>query len=910
MSYISAIVPTDISNVVFVWERDVQGQRVLKEHSAPYYFYVDDPKGKYKTIYDTPVTKIDCGDNRGLFYNRRKEFRAKGTKIWESDIGPDLRVLSNQYYDIPAPKLNITFLDIENDYNRELGYSGPKNPYAPINAISLFHEHRNKMVALAVPPGCDGIEWTSELLTQEVNDRLPLDDTYETEIIVCKDERMLLELFLMEVEDSDILCGWNSEKFDFPFIGKRIEIVLGRHRLRDLSFPAANMPSFSEVEDRIAMKFAKPGTPPQTYIRLETSGRMLADYMILFKKYEPSEKPSYKLATISEDILVDEDENPLLPKLEYSGSLYDVYRADFAYFVRYNIRDSEILHGFEKKLAYVELANQMYHLSCALFQHVGGTLKLADLAIVNHCHHVIKRVVNDVTEPPEDKQIEGALVLLPQIGMHRMLGSIDINSLYPTAIRSLNISPEKLRGQFIENERACVAIKNNELWTELTLVLEEDGSEITASAAEWREFLWHRRWAVSGYGTVFDQDRAGIIPTVLTGWFAQRKKYQALKKEAEKNHDEETAGYYDRLQYVYKIKLNSLYGALSNLYFRFYDLRMGESTTGTGRMILRHQCRKVNEVLEGNYDIDIPMYARMEDAIKKGHSPDVALDGPIFNGKFQSETVIYGDTDSTYFALWTDDVEDAIKVADGVAAQVNDSYQPFMRDTFLCQPEFDDLVKCGREVVSDNGIFVEKKRYMLHLVDIEGKRVDKCKVMGLDTKKTTLPAAVSKELNKFIERYLKGETWEEISVSIVDYKATLEHTTDIMSIGLPKGIKNVEMYTDNLEYDRKTRLPGHVAAAILYNQMLIEYEDRVSLPISSGMKIKVFNLKAPYGRFKSIAIPTDAEFVPEWFLENFVIDRKLHVEKLVDNPLQNILKAVGKRPPSKMSLNVSAEWEF
>ena len=201
--------------------------------------------------------------------------------------------------------------------------------------------------------------------------------------------------------------------------------MLVKHRLRAMSFLEGNDPVFVEVSEK-----GKPGTadskkPIQTFLKLELSGRILADYMVLYKKYEASEKPSYKLATISEDVLVDDEtEEPLLPKLEYEGSLFDLYQKDFAYFVRYNIRDSEILHGFERKLAYVELANQMYHLSCGLFVHVPGTLKLAELAIVNYCHHELKRVVNDVTEPEIDKMIEGALVLLPQIGMHDMLGSI------------------------------------------------------------------------------------------------------------------------------------------------------------------------------------------------------------------------------------------------------------------------------------------------------------------------------------------------------------------------------------------------------------------------------------------------------------------------------------------------------
>ncbi|MDV7400690.1 hypothetical protein RZS08_55250, partial [Arthrospira platensis SPKY1] len=96
-----------------------------------------------------------------------------------------------------------------------------------------------------------------------------------------------------------------------------------------------------------------------------------------------------------------------------------------------------------------------------------------------------------------------------------------------------------------------------------------------------------------------------------------------------------------------------------------------------------------------------------------------------------------------------------------------------MRETFLCSPGYDDKIQCGREVVSDRGIFVEKKRYILHLVDVEGKSVDKMKVMGLDIKKTTIPRAVSDQIESFVERLLKGEEWSSVARSIVEYKDQL-----------------------------------------------------------------------------------------------------------------------------------------
>jgi len=533
-------------------------------------------------------------------------------------------------------------------------------------------------------------------------------------------------------------------------------------------------------------------------------------------------------------------------------------------------------------------------------------------------------------------------------------------------------------------------------------------------------------------------------------------------------------GYYDRLQYVYKIKLNSLYGALTNLYFRFYDLRLGESTTASGRAILRHQCRKVNELFGDSYDVDFPLYNTVADAIESGYTADEAkrislnssvVNGSvvttIFDGKRQSDAVVYGDsvagstlidtpmgnveieslfgkvdyvsgereysncnikaltyctethktyygnvkyvmrhkvtkqmyrvwvsaeqfvdvtedhslischeediievtakqlasneslhlitsngslrspnisakcvkiekldikdqyvydievdnthvffannilvhnTDSTYFKTYCTDAKSAIETADTIAEAVNASYPEFMRNTFLCNNGFDTIIKAGREVVSDRGIFVEKKRYIIHLIDLDGKTVDKMKVMGLDTKKTTLPVEVSKQLNKFIERFLKGEEWSEVAHSVVAYKQQLMNASDITTIGLPKGVNNIEMYTTNLAVDPKARLPGHVAASIYYNQKLDEYNDKVSPRIISGMKIKVFYLKGNHGKFKSIALPTDLEVVPNWFTTEFVVDKDAHILRLVDRPLDNIIKAIGKVTPTRRSL--------
>ena len=878
MSYIDA--KRTNNEQILVWERHGD-ERVIRKFDAPHYFYVPHSEGDYTSIYGDKLGRLEFPTYKEC-QNARMDYKSDHVDLYESDIPAKFRVLSENYYNVPAPKLRVTFYDIEVDYLKEIPiHRMVDEPYAPINSVSFYHQWKDQYVLVAVPPP----EYTGdeEQLRIDASRDVPLPENLD--IILCKNERELLAHFVLEIEESDAICGWNSDFFDTPYVGQRLK-RMDKQKIffSRLSFnegttenPYYSKPRWGKAVDKFGND--------RTVLRL--FGRLTADYQRLFEKYEEGKYPSYALANIADTILRDPDtDEPTLPKLEYEGTLKSLYTSDFPFFVRYNIRDTEILKAFDDQLGYFALANEMYHLSCGTFSQVSGTIKLFEQAIVNYCHYELDQTIVPDGHPPEQGTkgggIAGAYVLPPKVGWHSYVGSIDITSLYPSAIRAINISPETLLAQFSKQvgmEEVPISGASDEIAknsaTSLRLVW-EDGKVETAFAYEWRELFEKKNYAVSGFGTVFDQNKAGIIPTILTEWFNMRLKYKGLLAEARASGNKDKIEYYDKLQYTFKIKLNSSYGALSNAYFRFYDTRLGESVTATGRRILRHQCAKANEVMTGDYE-------------------------------YLGDAVVYGDTDSTYFETWTEDVDSAVKVADHVAAIVNKSFPEFMRETFLLADC--NIITAERELVSDQGIFINKKRYFLHLADKEGTRVDKLKVMGLETKKTTLPKIVANQLNKFVERLLKGEEWADVAEDIVKLKTELETTEDIMSIGLPKGVNKVEEYTAKID-DLTARISGHIAAAIHYNMMLEEHDDTDSPMITSGTKIKVFYLTQMYGRFKSIAIPTDIEVVPQWFYDNFTVKREMHVERLVDKPLQNILTAIERQVPDKQDLHVESLLEF
>lgn len=880
MSYINAI---KRNNDVLVWER-VDGKRKLVMHDAPYYFYTRDEAGEYTSMFGDKLTRHDYNTGKE-FNDGRARMSSFGSDLYESDIPIELKVLSEKYYEAELPKLHVTLFDIEVDYDPLIGYSSLEDPYAPVNSVALYHNWKNEMVVLAVPPPdyTGAMDEATILKEMDIIAEIPKDVKIRIELF--ETEVQLLKRFLEEIEDSDVLSGWHSEGYDIPMIGKRIE-MMGNQWFMKLSFPEGNTPKWKEEEI-----FNK------KVITLNLSGRVSLDYMLIFKKFEVVMRPSYKLESISDEILVDKDGNSTLPKLEYEGSLAKMYKEDFVWFLRYNLRDTEILKGFEDTLGYVELANAFIHLSTGLFKHVTGTLKLSELSTINYCHYDLDGVIcPDVHPPDQISKAKGAFVLMPQKGEHDMIGSVDINSLYPSAIRSNNISPETIVGQFHDEIRAAEEIKKQSY---VTLTLELDtGEQLQATADEWHEALIAKGWGISGFGTVFNQEIKGIMPAILEGWYSQRKVYQAKQVAAQKAGNKQEALYYKKLQFVYKIKLNSYYGSLLNPYFRFYDKRMGESTTATSRLILLHQCAKVTELLDGTYMLPDREVTETKAGVTSTHI-----------GYTKKWSVIYGDTDSTYFVTHGRDVEEATLVADTIGVEITKTFPEFMRETFLCRPGFDDIIKTGREIVSDKGIFVDKKRYFLHLVDDDGFKCDKIKVMGLDTKKTALPKFVSSKLNGFVERYLKGAAWETIAGDVVDFKTDLEEG-DIIRLGITMGVQNVEMYGEKEKTDSTAMIPGHVRASLLYNKCLVKYNDINNQPIISGSKIKKYQLLNPEGKWKVMAFPADIEVLPDWFLENYKLDYKGQIDRLVDKPLDNIIKAIGKETPTKQSLLTDTLLDF
>ena len=865
--YVDALFDRDKDRIHIV-ERNANGEREFKDFAAKYIFYYDDPKGKQRSIYGSPVTRVQCRTMRDF----RKELKLNGSKrLYESDINPVFRCLEENYLGQNAPELQVAFFDIEVDFDPERGFSPPEDPFNQVTAVSVYLQWLEQMVTLCIKP-----KSLSKEDAQAICDKFDNCFLFDT-------EAELLDTFLNLIDDADILTGWNSEGYDIPYMVNRVKRVLSKDDTRRFCLWG------QYPKQRTFERFGAEN------ITFDTIGRVHMDYMQLYRKYTYHEMHSYSLDAIGEYEL---DER----KVQYEGTLDQLYNNDFEKFLDYNIQDTALLNKLDKKLKFIALANELAHANTVLLATTMGAVAVTEQAIINEAHE--RGLVVPSRKSREElgnTQAAGAYVAYPKKGMHDWIGAIDINSLYPSAIRALNMAGETIVGQLRQDYTEALLEKRMtqerksfaEAWegefgsVEYNFVMEQDkeneivvewenGTEDVLTGAEIYKlvFLTGNPWILSANGTIFNSDVQGVVPGLLERWYAERKELQAKMREAK---DDKEKAFWDKRQLVKKINLNSLYGAILNPGCRFFDKRIGQSTTLCGRQIAKHMDAFVNEAITGEYN-------------------------------HVGEAIIYGDTDSCYFSAWPavkDQVEageiewnkdTVIELYDSLSDQLNESFPHFMKQAFNVPREMGSIIKGGREVVATKGLYITKKRYAMLVYDIEGYRTDtggspgKIKAMGLDLKRSDTPKVIQDFLSDILTGVLTGDQRETVIDKIKKFKEefTLRPSWEK---GSPKRANNMTKFTAMESKLGKANMPGHVRASINWNNLCKMNSDRYSTKIKDGAKVVVCKLKPNPLGYTSVAYPTDELHLPQWF-KDLPFDDNAMETTVIDNKLENLLEVL------------------
>lgn len=874
MPYVDAIFDRESDIIRVVERRD--GKRTFQEYQAKYTFYYKDPKGKYKSVYGDPLSRIVCKNTKDF----RKEIAINRDKeLFESDVNPIFQCLSENYLNQDAPKLNIAFWDIETDFDPERGFAPTNDPFMPITAITVCLQWLDSaLITLAVPPKGLPMEEAEAMCKNRWGDEVvlfPNDSNGDG-------ERAMLQMFLDLIEDADIHSGWNSEGYDVPYTVNRIKRVLSNDDCRRFCL-WGQMPKKREYE-----KFGKAA---ETY---DFVGRVHLDSLELYRKYTYEERHSYRLDAIGEMEIGEK-------KTVYEGTLDQLYNNDFETFIEYNRQDVALLDKLDKKLRFIELSNSIAHENTVLLQTTMGAVAVTEQGIINEAHNRGLQVPNRKKRSENNTQAAGAYVAFPKKGLHKWVGSMDLNSLYPSVIRALNMAPETIVGQIRQDLteariHADTTLKKKSFATswegrfgteeyeavmnqrkDIALTIDwEDGRSDVLSGAEIYKLIFdsHMPWMLSANGTIFTTEFEGVIPGILKRWYAERKDMQKMLKKAKDAGNEAEIEYWDKRQLVKKINLNSLYGAILNPGCRFFDKRIGQSTTLTGRQIVKHMSAEVNKTVTGEYD-------------------------------HVGKAIIYGDTDSCYFSVWPiieEDVksgklewskEKCITLYDQICEQANTTFSDFMARAFHCPKTRSDVIAAGREIVAQSGLYITKKRYAALVIDNEGFRTDidgkpgKVKAMGLDLRRSDTPVYMQEFLMEILLMVLQDYEVKDVLSRITEFRNEFTNMPP-WEKGTPKRANKIYHYQRLEEKQGKANMPGHVRAAINWNTLKRINGDRYSQEIVDGMKTIVCKLKPNLLGYTSIGYPTDELRLPEWFKE-LPFDDAAMAETIIDNKLGNLI---------------------
>ncbi|WP_137283389.1 DNA-directed DNA polymerase [Halorussus salinisoli] len=499
----------------------------------------------YESIRGEKLTKIfgrtprDVGNVRDEFDHYEADILFPNRFLIDKDVKSGIRIPERRdddgdlYFHDQIDELDpveveadprVHYFDIEVDDRS--GF--PEEGEEPIICLTTFDSYDDEYVAWLY----DAPEGDADT----PNDLTGYDPIEEVDIDVrtFDDERAMLEAYLDYVveTDADIVTGWNADDFDAPYLLDRLDELAGPHEY-DL-----DSDRLSRVNEVWRSDWGGPSI----------KGRVVFDLLYAYKRTQRTELESYRLDAVGEVELG-------VGKERYSGDIGDLWENDPERLLEYNVRDVELCVELDRKQDIVSFWEEVASFVGCKLEDATTPGDAVDVYVLHKAHG---RFALPSKGKQESEDFEGGAVFEPITGVKENVTVLDLKSLYPMSMTTINASPE-------------TKVDPDEF----------DGETYVAPT-----------------GTHFRKEPDGIIREIIDETLDEREEKKALRNE----HDPETREYerFDRQQAAVKVIMNSLYGVSGWDRFRLYDKEAAAAITATGRDVIDYTQETAKEM---GYDV-------------------------------------------------------------------------------------------------------------------------------------------------------------------------------------------------------------------------------------------------------------------------------------------------------------------
>ena len=833
-------------NVVHLWD-DEKGYVTFPFRN---YAYRKSPNGIYRSIYGDKLEKI---------YN----FNPRDPSLFESDVPMETRILIDAYEDSDEPSKGHRVVTIDIEVSSEGGFPVIEEGDKEITAIAI-HDDATK-------------QYTAFILDKEMKLKDSVSDGVE--IKSYDNEESLLMHFFTKWEEirPSIVTGWNIDNFDMVYLYNRAKRVVGETNAKRLS--PIGICYFNKFLERMTI-----------------AGVSCLDYMILYKKFSGKNEPSYALGAIGKKVVN-------IDKISYKGSLNDLYKEDINKYIEYNLNDVKIVVALDKKLQFIDLARGICHTGHVGYENFGMSSRFLEGAILIYLRRKKQVAPNKSLEgraeyenqlEQNEEGFEGAYVKDPIPGRYDWVFDLDLTSMYPNIIISLNISPETKVGK-VDNWNVEEYVKNglNNIYI--------SGNPYTP--ADFKSMLSENNFSIASNGVLYkkpgESGEMGTIPSILVKWFDERKNLRKLAKKHADLKEWEKYEFYDNRQKIQKILLNSIYGCLGLPVFRFYDKDNAEAVTLTGVDIIKTAGKSINQYYKTvlKEDGDYLIYTDTDSCFAS------AL--PIIQ-KTMPDIDLKNEEQMTHAIL---------KVCGEVQTFVNQMFDVMADRMFNVQKHRFDA---KQEVIAKTSFWLAKKRYAQFIINKGGVVCDELEVKGIDVVRTSFPAKFRTFMHGFLIDLLKKVDKETIDKNILDFKESIK-TLNVIDIAKNTSVKfssqdKTKVYDSNKRPAFKfvSGTPAQAKAALAYNDLLVKWNLVKSVPkILHGQKIKWVYMKQNEYGIEGLAMKadgTDPDQIMDFILK--YVDREAMYEQELKSKLEDFYKVLGWDYPNENDAKASEFFGF